>query len=155
MFYRLNVVPIRLPPLRERLEDIPLLAQAFVREFAAENGKKVSGFTPDAMELLLRYSWPGNVRELRTSVEHAVVLCRGEKISPRDLPQSVRNGAPGLDRNSGTPLRKTLRVKDAEKDLMIQALKESQGNRTLAARKLGISRRSLYRKMAEYGIEEL
>src|SRR5205807_4317916 len=95
LYFRLRVVPIRLPPLRERLEDIPLLAQAFVREFAAENGKKVSGFTPDAMELLLRYSWPGNVRELRTSVEHAVVLCRGEKISPRDLPQSVRNGAPG------------------------------------------------------------
>ena len=86
----LRVVEIVLPPLRERSGDIPLLAQTFLREFAKENNKPVTDFTADAMELLMNYSWPGNVRELRTAIEHAVVLCRGEKISARDLPPSVR-----------------------------------------------------------------
>src|SRR6516162_1448480 len=86
LFFRLRVVEIWLPPLRERREDLPLLAQAFLREFASENQKPVASYSPDAMDLLQRYSWPGNVRELRTAVEHAVVLCRGDKITPRDLP---------------------------------------------------------------------
>ena len=90
LFFRLRVVEIRLPPLRERLEDIPLLARAFLREFSEENNKPVTGFTADALELLLQYQWPGNVRELRTAIEHAVVLCRGDKITARDLPPSLR-----------------------------------------------------------------
>ena len=92
LFFRLRVVEIQLPPLRERAGDIPLLAQSFLREFAQENGKPVNDFTADALEWLMNYSWPGNVRELRTAIEHAVVLCRGEKISARDLPPSVRGG---------------------------------------------------------------
>src|SRR6516162_5267883 len=91
LFFRLRVVEIWLPPLRERQEDIPLLAQAFLRDFAGENQKPVKGFTSDALELLLRYRWPGNVRELRTAVEHAVVFCRGDKIGSRDLPAAVRD----------------------------------------------------------------
>src|SRR5579864_8184456 len=91
LFFRLRVVEIELPPLRERAGDIPLLAQNFLREFAKENGKPVNDFTADALQLLLSHSWPGNVRELRTATEHAVVLCRGEKISARDLPASVRS----------------------------------------------------------------
>src|ERR1700739_3777118 len=92
LFFRLRVVKTALPPLRERTGDIPLLAQKFLREFAAENEKNVNEFTADALELLMRYSWPGNVRELRTAIEHAVVLCRGGKISARDLPAPGRTG---------------------------------------------------------------
>src|SRR6266705_218592 len=90
LYFRLKVVPIVLPPLRERKEDIPLLAQTFLQEFATENEKKVEGFTTDAMDLLLTYRWPGNVRELRAAIERAVVLCRGDRIGTRDLPPAVR-----------------------------------------------------------------
>src|SRR5664279_3599499 len=114
LFFRLRVVEIQLPPLRERTGDIPLLAQSFLREFAKENGKAVNDFTVDALEALMNFSWPGNVRELRTAIEHAVVLCRGERITLRDLPPSVRGGSAG-----GTRLLpgKALTVKDAEKQL--------------------------------------
>ena len=98
MFFRLRVVEIHLPPLRERAGDIPLLAQRFLREFAQENSKAVNEFTADALERLTKYAWPGNVRELRTAIEHAVVLCRGEKISARDLPNALPYAA-----SSSTP----------------------------------------------------
>src|SRR5437867_3262863 len=90
LFFRLRVVEVWLPPLRERSEDIPLLAQTFLREFATENQKPISSFSAEAMDLLLSHSWPGNVRELRTAVEHAVVLCRTERITPSDLPPGTR-----------------------------------------------------------------
>ena len=156
LFFRLRVVEIWLPPLRQRAEDIPLLAQSFLREFASENGKPVAGFTTDAMELLLRCPWPGNVRELRTAIEHAVVLCRGERISARDLPPSVRQaGASAAPAHHGQRLvaRGDLTVKEAEKELIIRALKEANGNRTLAAKKLGLSRRTLHRKFHTYHLE--
>jgi DNA-binding NtrC family response regulator len=152
LFFRLRVVEILLPPLRERAGDIPLLAQKFLREFAQENGKPLNDFTADALEWLMHYSWPGNVRELRTAIEHAVVLCRGEKISARDLPPPVRTGgpsgslAPALARND-------LTVREAEKQLIIRALKEMNGNRTLAAKKIGMSRRTFHRKLHLYRLE--
>ena len=90
LFFRLRVVEINLPPLRERTGDIPLLAQSFCASSRRKTAKPVNDFTADALELLMNYPWPGNVRELRTAIEHAVVLCRGEKISARDLPPSVR-----------------------------------------------------------------
>ena len=132
LFFRLRVVEIELPPLRERTGDIPLLAQSFLREFAKENGKAVNDFTLDALEALMNFSWPGNVRELRTAIEHAVVLSRGERISLRDLPPSVRGGG-----RIDTQLLhgKDLTVKDAEKQLIMRALKETDGNRTHAAKK--------------------
>jgi two-component system response regulator AtoC len=150
LFFRLRVVEIYLPPLRERAGDIPLLAQKFLREFAGENNKSVNDFTADALQALMNYPWPGNVRELRTAMEHAVVLCRGEKISARDLPPSVRGG-----RAVETQLspEKALTVKDAEKQLIIRALKETDGNRTLAARKIGMSRRTFHRKLHAYHLE--
>jgi DNA-binding NtrC family response regulator len=157
LFFRLRVVEIRLPPLRERPEDIPLLAQTFLRDFARENNKAVNQFTADALDLVLRAPWPGNVRELRTAIEHAVVLCRGDKITARDLPPSVRQ-ASAADSQSGTRsalARKDLTVKEAEKELIIRALKETDGNRTLAAKKLGISRRNLYRKLRLYQLEDI
>ncbi|MGA2247328.1 MAG: sigma-54 dependent transcriptional regulator [Verrucomicrobiota bacterium] len=150
LFFRLRVVEIELPPLRERTGDIPLLAQSFLREFAKENGKAVNEFTADALEGLMNFSWPGNVRELRTAIEHAVVLSRGERISLRDLPATVRGGG-------STDLRllpgKALTVKDAQRELIVRALKETGGNRTLAAQKIGMSRRTFHRKLHEYHLE--
>jgi DNA-binding NtrC family response regulator len=153
LFFRLRVVEIVLPPLRERAGDIPLLAQRFLREFAEENKKAVNEFTADALELLMKYPWPGNVRELRTAIEHAVVLCRGEKISARDLPPSVRAGG-GPASDGGKILgRNDLTVKEAEKQLIARALKETEGNRTLAAEKIGMSRRTFHRKLHVYHLE--
>jgi DNA-binding NtrC family response regulator len=158
LFFRLRVVEIWLPPLRERREDLPLLAQAFLREFASENQKPVASYSPEATELLQRYSWPGNVRELRTAVEHAVVLCRGDKITPRDLPPAVRGAVVSSTPGADPPrllARDDMTVHEAEKQLIIRALKETDGNRTLAARKIGMSRRSLHRKLHLYQLEDL
>lgn len=155
LYFRLRVVEIHLPPLRERRGDIPLLAQTFMREFSQENEKPIKDFKPEAMEALMNYDWPGNVRELRTAIEHAVVLCRGDKITPRDFPSAVWTPS-GLAANA--EMRRwlaqgDLTVKEAEKQLIIQALKEAAGNRTVAARKLGISRRTLHRKLHIYHLE--
>jgi DNA-binding NtrC family response regulator len=155
LFYRLRVMEIHLPPLRERPGDIPLLAQAFLKEFAKENGKPVNDFTADALEALMRHRWPGNVRELRTAIEHAVVLCRGDRITLRDLPASVRTGAATPTETAQLIARGDLTVKEAEKQLLIRALKETGGNRTLAAKKIGMSRRTLHRKLHTYGLEDL
>ena len=152
LLFRLRVVEILLPPLRERTGDIPLLAQNFLREFARENSKPVNDFTADALERLMYYSWPGNVRELRTAIEHAVVLCRSEKISARDLPSSVRTGGSSTEPASSLA-RNDLTVKEAEKQLIIRALKETGGNRTLAAKKIGMSRRTFHRKLHLYHLE--
>ena len=152
LFFRLRVVEIELPPLRERTGDIPLLAQGFLREFAKENGKAVNEFTADALECLMNFSWPGNVRELRTAIEHAVVLSRGERIARRDLPPSVRNGSAPAETKflQGNDLT----VKEAEKQLIVRALKETNGNRTLAAKKIGMSRRTFHRKLHAHHLEE-
>jgi DNA-binding NtrC family response regulator len=152
LFFRLRVVEIELPPLRERTGDIPLLAQGFLREFAKENGKPVNEFTADALEYLMNFSWPGNVRELRTAIEHAVVLSRGERIARRDLPPSVRNGSAPAETKflQGNDLT----VKEAEKQLIVRALKETNGNRTLAAKKIGMSRRTFHRKLHAHHLEE-
>ena len=156
LLFRLRVVEIWLPPLRERPEDLSLLAQTFLEEFARENGKPVKGFTAEVMDALMRYTWPGNVRELRTAIEHAVVLCRGDKITVRDLPHWVRNSVevrPGQPGPEKLLARNALTVKDAEKQVIIRALKETSGNRTLAAKKIGMSRRSLHRKLHDYHLE--
>src|SRR2546426_2487557 len=155
LFFRLRVVPIRLPPLRQRPEDIPLLAQTFLREFTEENDKRVNDFAAEALEAMMKYRWPGNVRELRTSIERAVVFCRGEKITQRDLPANVRaDGAGSAPRDAAPVLEQNnLTVEEAEKQLIIRALKECNGNRTLAAKKIGISRRTLHRKLHSYHLE--
>ncbi len=157
LFFRLRVVEITLPSLRERPQDIPLLAQTFLKEFAEENQKPVKEFSGEVMDLLLRYAWPGNVRELRTAIEHAVVLCRTDKITARDLPPGVRNATAAALAAAGPQrllARNDLTVQEAEKQLIIRALKETNGNRTLAAKKIGVSRRSLHRKLHTYHLEE-
>jgi two-component system, NtrC family, response regulator AtoC len=156
LYYRLNVVPIRMPALRERKEDIPLLAQAFLEEFRKKNNKEVTGFEPAAMDALIAYDWRGNVRELRAAIEAAVVLTRKTIIGLRDLPPNVRNSfnplgpTPTTARLSTTG---TMTVQEAEKQLILRALRESNGNRTEAAKKIGMSRRTLHRKLHTYHLE--
>lgn len=154
LYYRLNVVPIEMPPLRARLSDVPLLARVFVREFAEINRKPVSGLTAEALEVMMTYSWPGNVRELRAAMEHAVVFSRGDSVAIRDLPAGVRSGVSALAVPSTVPaISSEMTVRDAEKELIAQALKDTGGNRTLAAQRLGVSRRTLHRKLHKYHLE--
>jgi len=153
LFFRLRVVELHLPPLRDRLEDVPLLAKSFLREFARENGKTVNDFTADALEMLLNHHWPGNVRELRTAIESAVVMCRGERISARDLPRTVRSETGPAGAPARLLAKNDLTVKEAEKQLIIRALKETKGNRTQAARKIGMPRRTFHRKLHAYHLE--
>ncbi len=147
LFYRLDVVRIHLPPLRERREDIPLLVNAFVAEFARQNGKRVMGVSADAQEALQRYDWPGNVRELRAALEHGVALCRGERIGLRDLPPRVlgQSATPGGEGVSAAPAG--LNLEAMEKHFIERALRLTDGNVTEAAKLLGISRRTLHRKL--------
>jgi DNA-binding NtrC family response regulator len=152
LFYRLHVVSIQLPPLRDRKADIELLLQHYLESLKQENGKEIEGFTPDALDILVRYPWPGNVRELRNVVERMVVLCRGNKLTVRDIPPFVRDEVDPL----GAPVRGgELSLEAAEKDLIIKAIKASGGNRTQAAEQLGISRRTLHRKLNEYQLRDL
>ena len=154
LFYRLDVVRIHLPALRERREDIPLLTNAFLHEFARQNAKKVSGFSADAQEALLRYDWPGNVRELRAAIEHGVTLCRGERIGVRDLPPRVLGQAhlsPG-ESAAGSSSPANLNLEAMEKAFIQRALRLTDGNITEAAKLLGISRRTLHRKLKTYQI---
>jgi two-component system response regulator AtoC len=156
LYFRLKVVEIKLPPLRERRSDVPLLAGAFLREFARENQKVVKSIAPEAMSLLANYSWPGNVRELRAAIEGAVVLCRGEVVTVEDVQDYVRNPEPMLTAASGAGANGPIEtVKDAEKQLIVRALKEAEGNRTLAAKRIGMSRRTLHRKIHDYQLEHL
>jgi two-component system response regulator AtoC len=154
LFYRLDVVPIHLPPLRERREDIPLLANAFLQEFAKQNRKKVTGFSNEAQEALQRYEWPGNVRELRAAIEHAVALCRGERIALRDFPARVSGQAnPARPYPGGETVRADLNLEKMEQHFIRQALQLTRGNITEAAKLLGISRRTLHRKLNTYRIQ--
>ena len=154
LFFRLSVVPIWLPPLRERLEDVPLLAGAFLKDLAKENNKVITGFEAPALEAMMNYNWPGNVRELRSAVERAVVFCRKEQISLKDLPPEVRGGfIAEVGSRPRSVADRQMTVQEAEKQLIIQALQDSSGNRTEAARKLGMSRRTLHRKLHKYQLE--
>jgi DNA-binding NtrC family response regulator len=153
LFYRLFVVVIRIPPLRDRREDIPALIQHFLQKTAAENGREIEAITPDAMQALTAYRWPGNVRELRNAVERMVVLTRGPRITLRDVPADLRDHTATIA--PGTPVAGgPLSMEAAEKDLIIRALKATSGNRSRAAEQLGISRRTLHRKLNEFGLRD-
>jgi two-component system response regulator AtoC len=154
LFYRLSVVTIALPPLRERREDIPLLANSFLKEYSQENNKSVTGLTSEAVNTLLAYDWPGNVRELRNTIEQMVVLARSPQLTLRDVPAAVR-GAADLTKVAIVRPGVTMTVEEAERQLIVQALKETNSNRTLAAQKIGMSRRTLHRKLKQYKLEEL
>ena len=152
LFYRLNVVQITMPPLRERKEDIPLLVNAFLKSFAKENEKPLRELTQDAAEAVLAYNWPGNVRELRTAIEHGVVMATGAKIGLRDLPMSLRQAKSGVGVGGKVIAPSTagaLNIQETEHRLIQRALEATKGNRTEAARTLGISRRTLHRRLRE------
>jgi len=155
LFFRLHVVRITMPPLRERKEDIPLLVRGFLRHFSKANDKPIVDLTADAMNALLVYDWPGNVRELRTAIEHGVVMATGPKITLRELPMAVREAA-GKTLPRGISPGKAfgeksspLDLHETERKLILQALATTNGNVTAAAKKLGISRRTLHRKINE------
>ena len=160
LFFRLNVVRITMPPLRDRKEDIPILLRGFLRHFCKENSKQLLDLTPDAMDALLTYDWPGNVRELRTAIEHGVVMATGQKIALRDLPMAVRQAATarlpgGVSATEAFGERASpLDLHETEKKLIVQALAATNGNVTAAAKKLGISRRTLHRKINEMNLSK-
>jgi two-component system response regulator AtoC len=155
LYYRLNVLPVHLPPLRERREDIPALVEHFVGHYAAKHGMRVQGVAPEAMELLLDYPWPGNVRELENSIERAMVLCEGPRIEPTVLEERIKDsagrGGAALRVSSEMSIKKATRM--LEEDLIRKALTATGGNRTSAAKVLEISHRALLYKIKEFGIE--
>jgi len=145
LFYRLNVMQIAIPPLRERKEDIPALARRFLDRQTTLHGKQIQGFSPEAMDRLMRHSWPGNIRELENAVEHAFVLCRQELIRATDLPIGIQGEPPGALDEAGTLMGKDLRSQELA--AIQAALEHHAGNRTAAARELGIHPTTLWRKL--------
>jgi DNA-binding NtrC family response regulator len=154
LYFRLRVVELWLPPLRERLGDVPLLAHHFLRTIAREYGKPVNDFTLEALQALVNYRWPANVRELRNAIEGAVALCRSDKISLRDLPPNVRGLGVLPTRPVPSAGERETTLEDAERQLILRVLEEAGGNRSQAARKLGISRRTLLRRLKDYRVDE-
>ncbi|MDO5484014.1 MAG: sigma-54 dependent transcriptional regulator [Desulfovibrionaceae bacterium] len=149
LYYRLNVVSLHLPPLRERTDDIALLAQHFLKRFAAKNNRQIKGFTPGAMDRLMRYAWPGNVRELENVIERASILLLGEHISERELPENLlaataQAGAEVPEAPEGGTLE------DVERMVILKTLKRLNGNKSEAAKALGITRKTLHAKLNRY-----
>ncbi len=161
LFYRLNVVRIKLPPLRERREDIRMLAEHFLRKYAGTGEQSVRGFSEEARQCLERYRWPGNVRELENAVERAVSLSHGPVVLPEDLPEAVRGGTaaevPSADSapapKSDEAAESMLTLEEVERRHLLRVLKEMKGNKVKAAKVLGIDRRTLYRMAERFGID--
>ncbi|MBN2011354.1 sigma-54-dependent Fis family transcriptional regulator [candidate division KSB1 bacterium] len=150
LYYRLSVFPIKLPALRERKEDIPLLSAYFLDKYAKQENKELEDISPDALELLMAYQWPGNVRELENAIERAVVLATGNEITAKDLPSAVR----ALGEKKIYEADNTLSswIEKLEEDALKQALLECEGNISKTAKKLGIGRATIYRKAKKYGL---
>ncbi|WP_417912265.1 sigma 54-interacting transcriptional regulator [Candidatus Electronema sp. TJ] len=151
-YYRLNVFPIYLPPLRERRTDILLLADYFLEQYSRENGKKIERISTSAIDLLIKYHWPGNVRELQNCMERAVLICDSSAITSVHLPPTLQS-AESVGGSSGSPLSFTQAVENFERDLIIEALKQCNGNQTKAAERLETSLRIINYKIHNYGID--
>ncbi len=149
LFYRLNVVRIHVPPLRERKDDLPLMISAFVKEFAEENGKVIESIDPKARQALYAYDWPGNVRQLRNCIESAVVMTTGTVITLDELPPSIRE----MDEVPAITIPVGATMADAEREIIMQTLAAQNGNKSKTAEILGIGRKTLHRKLDEYGDE--
>ena len=151
LFFRLNVVPLHLPPLRERPMDIPALAEHFLELYSKKNRKDIRSFQPEAMEALLAYLWPGNIRELENAVERATILCLEEEIALQHLPLPIRQA---YTDNADRPfaIRPGLTLKDMEKELILSTLRQTDNNRTRAAEILGITRQTLQNKLKDYDL---
>ena len=151
LFYRLNVVPISIPPLRERKEDLPSLTLYFLSLYGEKNKKELKEISPKALDLLIRYDWPGNIRELENCIERAVIVARGEMITPADLPPQIQALSRGKE-DQGILFPSGISLQDAEKALILKTLEDTGGNRSRAAEILGINRRTLQIKLKEYGL---
>lgn len=149
LYYRLNIFPVHVPPLRERKNDIARLAEAFLTTYRAKHGRPIVGFSPQTLDLLMRYDWRGNVRELENTVERSVILCQEEWIRPAHLPAPIQAVAKDA---AAQPAAMTL--KEMEQQLILSTLKQFEGNRTKTAEMLGISRRSLQMKLKELGMND-
>ncbi len=150
LYYRIAVFPIKLPPLRERKEDIPPLSAFFLKKYSREEGKEIEGISPDALDLLMAYHWPGNVRELENAIERAVVLATSKEVMPSDLPAAVRSlGEKRLYEADNTLANW---IEKLEEEALRQALLECGGNISQTAKKLGIGRATIYRKAKKYGL---
>jgi len=161
LYYRIAVIPLEVPPLRERKDDIPILAIKFLEDFSAKYDKYFYDFSADAMERLIEYGWPGNVRELKNTVEQIVALNTGSQVLERFLPDRLRDATPrpkvqyiASDEDGGAGVRKVLRLHELEKQAILQALKVCHGNIGEASRKLGLGQATLYRKIKKYGLRE-
>lgn len=155
LYYRINVVSVHMPPLRERVSDVPLLAEHFLRRFSKENGKRIEAIDDAALDVLVRYPWPGNVRELENCVERSVVLTRNDRITVEDLPPQMREGAeeaPARPSDEIVPLKSHL--EDPERRYIETALRRFAGNRQETAKALDINRTTLFNKMRKYGLLE-
>ncbi|MEG2172207.1 MAG: sigma-54 dependent transcriptional regulator [Desulfovibrionaceae bacterium] len=163
LFFRLNVISIEVPALRQRTEDIPLLAAHFLERFAARNRKQIRGFSTTALDALLRYPWPGNVRELENAVERAVILGTGDLITERELPLSINNAPAALQHSEnaalpsaqaeGSPSLAGFSLEVVERRAIVDTLRESDDNKSEAARRLGITRATLHNKLKKYNLE--
>jgi two-component system response regulator HydG len=151
LFYRLNVIPLRVPPLRERKDDIPLLVEHFLKIYCEGAGRQIKTLAPDAFEVLMRYDWPGNVRELENAVERAVILQEGRVIQAEDLPEKLR--ARGHERSEDIVSVTNLTLDELEKEYLLKVLEETGWHKKRAASILGINASTLYRKLQRYGFE--
>ncbi len=154
LYYRLNVVRLKVPSLRDRGDDVVLLADFFLKKYTEKNRKLIKGFTPRAVDLLMRHEWPGNVRELENIVERAVIMARGDMITPMEFPESLRE----LDlelKEARIDIETGRSLKEVEREMILRTLEGTGGNRTHTAKILGISRRTLQLKLKEYGINPL
>ncbi len=153
LFYRLNVMTLQVPPLRERSEDLPLLAQHFLQRFAEKNRKPLKGFTPQAMDLLLKHQWPGNVRELENAVERAVILSMGDYVSERELPLIIAEATQGAETPSAGGAAAGRPLEEVEREAILATLEQTGGNKSEAAKLLRISRVTLHNKLKKFGVE--
>jgi two-component system response regulator HydG len=152
LYYRLNVVTLNMPPLRDRREDIPLLAQHFLKMFAEKNRKRINGFTPQAMDRLLKYDWPGNVRELMNAVERGVVLSRSDYLDEQELALILKDTpfSGEISPKDATPT--DMPLDEVEKATILKTLELTGGNKSEAARRLGVTRKTLHKKLKMYGV---
>jgi DNA-binding NtrC family response regulator len=151
LYFRINVIHVEMPPLRARGSDVLLLAQHFLTHHAVKAGKRVTGLSPQAAERLLAYAWPGNVRELQNAMERAVALAQYEQVTVDDLPEKIRAYRPSHVLIAAEDPSELVPLEEAERRYILRAVESLGGNKTLAARVLGIGRKTLYRKLAQYG----
>jgi two-component system, NtrC family, response regulator HydG len=145
LFFRINVIPIQLPPLRARKEDIPLLVQHFIQRLRRSTGKAIGGLTQGALQQFIDYAWPGNIRELKSALEFAFVVAEGGKLDIEHLPPQLGGGG----RSCGPPATEN----PTEKEALIDALRRTKGNQTQAARLLGVNRVTIWNRMRKYGVD--